>query len=397
MKRRTPFATTWWGKAWLDALEHRARLDPNRLPRGRTYARHGRVFEMRLNPGEITALVTGSRRTPYRVRIKVRTFSPAEWDAVLDAITARAGHAAALLEGELDPGVVDDARAAGVELLPDAGDLQPRCSCPDWADPCKHAAAVCYLTATALDADPFALLALRGKGRETVLGEVRRRRAGAPTWASPGGAAGADRVRDAMPAAQAWSRPLAPLPTPPPVRAQPGRAAPWPVDPPADASFTADGLRMLAADAAERAWRLAQADTEGAIDADPGRDLARRAASLLGTPALAPVARRAALTEAELVSRALAWRHAGADGVQMLDEAPWRPPPLAMAQGRDAARGLPGTPRITDNRVTAGSVQLRLSRDGRWWRFEKRGGRWGLAAPPADDPADLVADANESR
>jgi len=394
VKRRTPFATTWWGKAWLDALEHRARLDPNRLPRGRTYARHGRVFEMRLNAGEITALVTGSRRTPYRVRIKVRTFSTAEWDAVLDAITARAGHAAALLEGELDPGVVDDARAAGVELLPDAGDLQPRCSCPDWADPCKHAAAVCYLTATALDADPFALLALRGKDRETVLAEVRRRRAGAGAGASavPGGAAGTDLVHEVMPAAQAWRRALAPLPTVPPLRSHPGRAAPWPVDPPADAPFSADGLRMLAADAAERAWCLAQGDADGAIDADAGRDLARRAASLLGTPALAPVARRAALTEAELVSRALAWRHAGADGVQMLDEAPWRPPPLAMAQGRDAARALHGTLRITDNRVTAGSLQLRLSRDGRWWRFEKRGGRWGLAAPAADDPDDLLAE-----
>lgn len=393
MNRRSPFATTWWGKAWLDALEHRARLDPNRLPRGRTYARHGRVFELRLNAGEIAALVTGSRRTPYRVRIRVRTFGPAEWDAVLDAITARAGHAAALLEGELDPGVVDDARAAGVELLPAAGDLHPRCSCPDWADPCKHAAAVCYLTAAALDADPFALLALRGKGRETVLAEVRRRRAGGATSVLPGAAATA-RLHDLMPAAQAWSRPLASLPTVPPVRAQPGRAAPWPVDPPADAPFIADGLRMLAADAAERGWRLAQADADGAIDADPGLDLARRASSLLGTPALALVARRAAVTEAELVSRALAWRHAGAGGVQMVDEAPWRPPPLAMAQGQDAARGLPGTPRVTDNRVTAGSVQLRLSRDGRWWRFRKRGSRWVLSAAPADDPDDLLVDAD---
>jgi hypothetical protein len=325
----------------------------------------------------------------------VRTFGPDEWDGVLDAITARAGHAAALLEGELDPGIVDDARAAGVELLPDAGDLQPRCSCPDWANPCKHAASVCYLTATALDADPFALLALRGKDRETVLAEVRRRRsAGAGTSGLSGDAAGADRVHDVVAAADAWSRPLAPLPTVPPVRAHPGRTAPWPVDPPADAPFTADGLRLLAADAVERAWRLVQADSEGAIDMDPSRDLARRAASLLGGSAFGPLARRAALTEGELASRALAWRHAGADGLQIVDESPWRPPPLAMAQGRDAARGLPGPPRITDNRVTAGAVQLRLSRDGRWWRFEKRAGRWVLAAPPADDPDDLLVDAD---
>ena len=29
------FGRTWWGRAWLEALEQRARLDPDRLPRGR--------------------------------------------------------------------------------------------------------------------------------------------------------------------------------------------------------------------------------------------------------------------------------------------------------------------------------------------------------------------------
>ena len=71
------------------------------------------------------------------------------------------------------------AAAAGVDLLPGAGELQPRCSCPDWADPCKHAAAVCYLVADQLDADPFALFLLRGRDREQVMAGVRHQRAGA--------------------------------------------------------------------------------------------------------------------------------------------------------------------------------------------------------------------------
>ena len=60
-------------------------------------------------------------------------------------------------------------RSVGLDLLPGAGELQPRCSCPDWAAPCKHAAAVCFLVADALDADPFGVLLLRGLGREEVL------------------------------------------------------------------------------------------------------------------------------------------------------------------------------------------------------------------------------------
>ena len=172
------FSSTWWGTAWIDALERRARLDPNRLPRGRTYARQGYVLSIDLEPGRITAAVAGSRPTPYIVSIRVRTFSDAEWEGVYDVIASRAAHAAALLDGDLEPGVVDDAREAGVELLPDADDLRPSCSCPDWADPCKHAAAVCYLVAPELDEDPFRLFALRGRSRDELLAGVRARRGG---------------------------------------------------------------------------------------------------------------------------------------------------------------------------------------------------------------------------
>jgi uncharacterized Zn finger protein len=188
MKRRT-FGTTWWAKAWLDALEHRARLDPNRLPRGRTYARTGRVPSIRLEPGRITGSVRGSRPTPYAVHVGIRTFSTSEWQRLLAAIAARAGHAAALLDGELAPGILADARDVGIELLPGPGELKPRCSCPDWADPCKHSAAVCYLVADELDKDPFSLLELRGKRKDEVLAALRRLRQG-----ETGGTAGFSRA-----------------------------------------------------------------------------------------------------------------------------------------------------------------------------------------------------------
>ena len=175
MARR--FGHTWWGRAWIDALEHRASLDPNRLPRGRTYARHGHVLSVQTEPGAIRARVQGSRRQPYRVDVRFRPLTDDEWERVVDVIVARAARAAALLDGELDPDLVADAAAAGADLLPHAGELQPRCSCPDWADPCKHAAAVCYLVADELDADPFALLLLRGRSREQVMAAVRGRRA----------------------------------------------------------------------------------------------------------------------------------------------------------------------------------------------------------------------------
>jgi uncharacterized Zn finger protein len=132
------FGRTWWGRAWLEALEQRARLDPDRLPRGRDYARSGAVGELTLAPGEARAQVRGRKTEPYQVRIRVRRFADEEWDRVLEAIAARLGHAAALLDGELPPEIADDATGAGLDLLPGGGEVGPRCDCPDDADPCKH-------------------------------------------------------------------------------------------------------------------------------------------------------------------------------------------------------------------------------------------------------------------
>jgi len=137
----------------------------------------------------------------------------------------------------------------------------PRCSCPDQAIPCKHSAAVCYLVADELDADPFALLRLRGRSRDEVLAELRRRRAA-------GSSRSADAVRVDRPGAVdagiratvAWTRVVARPPRPPSPRPAPGHPGPWPDEPPAGAPFTGEGLRLLAAAAAERAWRMTRGE-----------------------------------------------------------------------------------------------------------------------------------------
>ena len=67
------FGATWWGQAWIAALEERAAVDPTRLPRGRTYARQDRVGRLELAPGKVTALVRGQRALPYRVTVTVPT------------------------------------------------------------------------------------------------------------------------------------------------------------------------------------------------------------------------------------------------------------------------------------------------------------------------------------
>ena len=153
---------------------------PTGCPAAETTRVRGTVGELTLAPGEARAWVQGRKTEPYEVRIRVRRFTDDEWDRVLAAISARLGHAAALLDGELPPEIAHDAAAAGLDLLPGGGELGPRCSCPDDADPCKHSAAACYLITDALDADPFTLFLLRGRTRDQVLAGIRARRRGAP-------------------------------------------------------------------------------------------------------------------------------------------------------------------------------------------------------------------------
>jgi uncharacterized Zn finger protein len=390
-RRRRGFGLTWWGEAWVTALEQRARLDPNRLPRGRSYARGGTVGELAIGPGEVRAAVQGRRVRPYQVRVRVRVLEAEEWDRVLDAIAAQIGHAAALLDGELLPEVADDVRGAGTDLLPGPGELQPRCSCPDWADPCKHAAAVCYLVAGALDADPFGLLLLRGRRREEVLAALRARRSAGAT-APPAGPSppAADPGVDAR---EAYRRLLAPLPAPPLPPQRPGQPAVLPVDPPPGAGLRPEELAALAADAAARALQLATGSGDGGLSLDLEADLARRAAGLLGTGrGLAELAAAAGMPSRELLGWAVTWQRAGRGGLDAL-RATWQPAAATdLVEGRAALDRLAGQDavRAWRNRLTCGGLQLRLGGDGQWYRFVRSGSAWVLDGPAAPEPSALV-------
>jgi hypothetical protein len=176
---RGPVARTTWSARFLAVVE--AAGVGGRLARGRTYARRGQTVSLEVDAGAATARVQGSAARPYRVRIGVATLGKAQWAAVLDALAADASLAAALLAGELPREVEETFAGQGVALLPSGpGDLTMDCTCPDATVPCKHLAAVFYLLAERFDADPFALLALRGRDRETVLDELRDRRTRTP-------------------------------------------------------------------------------------------------------------------------------------------------------------------------------------------------------------------------
>jgi uncharacterized Zn finger protein len=171
--KRGSIGEQWWSRRFIDVLESFGLQ--SRLTRGRTYARSGQVLSLDISTGHVNATVQGSRIKPYAVRLTVDPLTTRQWQRVEEALVARAIFRARLLAGEMPAEIEEVFADCGTPLFPkSARDLAMTCSCPDWEVPCKHLAAVCYVLAEAFDADPFGMLAWRGKGRADLLAALRR-------------------------------------------------------------------------------------------------------------------------------------------------------------------------------------------------------------------------------
>jgi uncharacterized Zn finger protein len=186
--QRGAIGRSWWSARFVEVLESIG--VGGRLGRGKAYARSGQVVSLEASAGSVLAEVQGSRPRPYRVRIGLPTYGKTEWALVEQAMADSAWYAAKLLAGEMPSDIEDVFTSVGLTLFPGSvRDLTLDCGCPDREVPCKHLAAVFYLLAESFDADPFAMLALRGRDRETLLENIRARRGG---WAPDSDVAGAD-------------------------------------------------------------------------------------------------------------------------------------------------------------------------------------------------------------
>jgi len=171
--KRGSIGEQWWSRRFIDVLESFGLQ--SRLTRGRSYARSGQVLSLDISTGHVTAQVQGSRVKPYMVKLTVDPLTTRQWQRVEEALAGRAIFRARLLAGEMPDEIEEVFASCGTPLFPkSARDLVMSCSCPDWEVPCKHVAAVCYVLAEAFDADPFGMLAWRGKGRADLLAALRR-------------------------------------------------------------------------------------------------------------------------------------------------------------------------------------------------------------------------------
>ncbi|MEV7037748.1 SWF/SNF family helicase [Amycolatopsis sp. NPDC051061] len=349
-------ARSWWGRAWVSAMEDTA-LDLRQLKKGRKYAAAGLVGPITVSPGRIAATVDdggGVDGGPYRTKLRLAELSEVDWTRFLDRVASRAGHLAALLDRDMPHDLVAAADDAGVHLLPGIGDLDPECDCAGWELPCRHAAALSFQASWLLDADPFVLLLMRGKGEREIREELESRTAPRVDLIVE------DRTPGELPDLAEFRPSGAPS-----IPAAPG--------------VPAEAFALLAANAS------AQARAMLADEPWPGRrhDTVRLAAEF---PAVA-----SRLGEGAEFERAVAaWTHGGRAGLEVLD-APWTPPKAALAAARAALADVTDEEPVFDrNRCTAGEVQVRLDRRGRWHPYRREGGEWWPVGPPEPDPGLLL-------
>lgn len=154
-------ARTWWGKAWNLNLEKYADYS-NRIGRGRSYVRHGAVLDLRIESGEVKALVQGSASNPYSVSVKIQALKKDTWHKIKTACEDTLESFHELLAGKFPKalGEIFTSRESG--MFPAPCEIKFNCSCPDWAGMCKHVAATLYGVGARLDEDPKLFFRLRG-------------------------------------------------------------------------------------------------------------------------------------------------------------------------------------------------------------------------------------------
>lgn len=153
-------ATSWWGKAWCDNLERYADYD-TRLPRGRRYVNTGTVVDLQIKKGKIQARVQGTRKTPYKVEIRISPLSERRIEEITEKCGAKVDTLDKLVNGDF-PKELKEVFLEKDGLFPKPREISFNCSCPDWAVMCKHVAAVLYGVGARLDEDPLLFFSLRG-------------------------------------------------------------------------------------------------------------------------------------------------------------------------------------------------------------------------------------------
>lgn len=162
-------STTFWGQAWCRNLESYQQYE-SRLPRGRSYLRQGNVYNLEIEAGKLHAIVAGSEL--YDTSIHIQPLPKNRWQEIVAEGSGQVGSMLDLLAGKLGDGLMHLLTDPERGLFPEPKEIRFDCSCPDFADMCKHVSAVLYGVGVMLDTKPELLFTLRGVDQAELLSDA---------------------------------------------------------------------------------------------------------------------------------------------------------------------------------------------------------------------------------
>ena len=172
---RTGQGRSWWAKEWARRLE--AMGLKGRLGRGKNYAVSGQIVSMEIEGSRVFARVVGTRPDPYAVTLDFREPDAGAKGRIVAKLRAEPMLVARLLVDELPVEVEEIFKSEGCclfpggKLAPGRYDVTTKCSCPDYANPCKHTSAVLVILGEEIARRPATLLELRGIALEELYDE----------------------------------------------------------------------------------------------------------------------------------------------------------------------------------------------------------------------------------
>jgi uncharacterized Zn finger protein len=172
---------TWWGQRFIQALERFT--DPARLARGRGYTSSDRIKSWKFKNGEMSAKIRGNvnpyfgvyKEPAYDTALSLKSIRAEDWQLLVRHLGSRAAFVSRLLLNEMPDNIEKPFELLDLHLLPhSAKDFKTQCSCPDYENPCKHIAGLCYFLSAQLDQDPFLLFELRGLSKDALFKQLRQ-------------------------------------------------------------------------------------------------------------------------------------------------------------------------------------------------------------------------------
>ncbi|NHJ86086.1 MAG: hypothetical protein FK734_11540, partial [Asgard group archaeon] len=164
-----------FSKEWIETFE--TLESGNRIAQGKLLAKKGQVMYIKVQKGFLVSKVQDARFKPYKIRIEVNLFTDQQWLKIIEALSLKAIYLAYMLNGKLHDDFLSIFSNEDFSLIPKIkNDLKAACTCSDWANPCKHTAAVFYALANEINTDPFILLKLRGKSKNEFIEILKEKR-----------------------------------------------------------------------------------------------------------------------------------------------------------------------------------------------------------------------------